>query len=233
MFRSTVLPDQIVTVCFNPGEDADWFAASEKINDLLEVNGTPARRFLVRRRRVIGWLTRFFEYYLLDAVRRVGAVTVAAGGRISRLDLPAMSLIAANEATARWHAWNFYINRTTPVARVWEDFLAQHHNDPDKVSLDDARRRFEQQPRVLAMLAHADGHLFDPYELPLYQAGEAAYAGLHWREALVGDALITTDGHVMQPETGSLADRLRFLNNACMYVRRLNSHARLCAITIA
>jgi hypothetical protein len=227
------LTDQIVTVCFNPDDDADWFAASEKVNDLMNGNGTPARRFRVRHRRFIGWLTRFLGYYLLDAARTFGAITLAAGGRKSRLDLPGMSQLAANDAVARWRAWNMHINATTPAARVWEDFLAQHTNDPAKVSLAEARRRFEQQPRVLAMLAYAGGHVFDPYELSLYQAGEATYAGLHWRTALIGDALITTDGRIMRPASESLADRFRFLNDACMYLRSLNDRARLCAVAIA
>ncbi|MEU8236429.1 hypothetical protein AB0C12_43130 [Actinoplanes sp. NPDC048967] len=233
MPKPTPLTDKIVTVCFNPDDDADWFAASEKVNDLMDANGTPARRFRVRHRRFIGWLTRFLGYYLLDAARKFGAVTFAAGGRKSRLDLSGMSQIAANEAITRWRAWHLHINATTKPARVWEDFLAQHHADPAKVSLSEARRRFEQQPRVLAMLAYAGGYVFDPYELSLFQAGEAAYAGLYWRTALIGDALITTDGRVMRPATDSLADRFRFLNDACMYLRSLNDRARLCAVTIA
>ena len=199
----------------------------------MHANGTPVRRFRVRHRRLIGWLTRFFGYYLLDAARRFGAVTLAAGGRKSRLDLPGMSQHAASDAALRWRAWNLHINATTKPARVWEDFLAQHTNDPAKVSLAEARRRFEQQPRVLAMLAHAGGHVFDPYELSLYQAGEATYAGLHWRVALIGDALITADGRLLRPATDSVADRFRFLNDACMYLRGLHNRARLCAVAIA
>jgi hypothetical protein len=227
------LRPEIVTVCFNPGTDADWFAASEKVNDLMQANGVPARRFRVRHRRFIGWLTRFFGFYLLDAARKVGAVTVAAGGRKSRLDLTGMSLTAANDAIARWRAWHMYINNTTKPARVWEDFLAEHLAAPAKLSLTEARRRFERQPRVLAMLAYAGGTVFDPYELSLYQAGEATYAGLYWRVALIGDALITTDGHLMKPASDSLADRFRFLNAACAYLRTLNNHARLCAVAIS
>ncbi|MEU5943929.1 hypothetical protein ABZ807_33395 [Micromonospora sp. NPDC047548] len=121
------------------------------------------------------------------------------------------------------------IAATTRPARPWEDYLAQHHTDPAKVSLADARRRFEQQPRVLAMLAHT----FDPYELSVYQAGEATYVGLYWRIALIGDALITTDGRLLFPASDSVADRFRFLNEACGYLRSLRSSARLCAVAIA
>jgi hypothetical protein len=229
MPKPTPLSDQVVTVCFAPGDDADWFAASEKVNDLLHANGTPARRYRVRRRRFIGWLTRFLGYYLLDAARRFGAVTMAAGGRKSRLDLTGTAATAAHDATLRWRAWNTHIAATTRPARSWEDYLAQHHADPAKVSLAEARRRFEQQPRVLAMLAHC----FDPYELSVYQAGEATYAGLHWRTALIGDALITTDGRLLKPASESIADQFRFLNEACGYLRSLRSGARLCAVAIA
>ncbi|MEV4536293.1 hypothetical protein AB0J82_21125 [Asanoa sp. NPDC049518] len=227
------MSDRIVTVCFAPGNDADWFAASEKVNDLLHESGTPARRFNVRHRRLLGWLTRWFGYFLLDAARRFGAYTLAAGGRKSRLDLTGTAARAASVASLRWCAWNLHVAATTRPARAWEDFLAQHRADPQKVSLAEARRRFEQQPQVLAMLAHSGGHTFDPYELAAYQAGEAAYTGLHWRTALIGDALITTDGRLLQPVSPSTADRLRFLNDACIYLRSLHSRARLCAVAIA
>ncbi|MEU2615848.1 hypothetical protein ABZ570_30395 [Micromonospora sp. NPDC007271] len=223
------LTDPVVTVCFAPGEDADWFAASEKVNDLLHADGTPARRYHVRHRPLIGWLTRWCGYHLLDATRRFGAITMAAGGRKSRLDLTGTAAKTATEAARRWRAWNSHINATTKPAHPWEHYLAQHHADPATVSPDEARRRFEQQPRVLAMLAHS----FDPYELPVYQAGEATYVGLYWRVALIGDALITTDGRLLMPASDSVADRFRFLNEACAYVRSLRPTARLCAVAIA
>src|SRR4051812_5163338 len=113
----TPLTDQIVTVCFNPGQDADWFAASEKVSDLLNANGILSRRFRVRRRALIGWLSRFFGFYLLDAARKFGGVTLAAGGRISHLDLPGMSLAAMTDATDRWRAWYLHVNASTRPAR--------------------------------------------------------------------------------------------------------------------
>ncbi|MEV4544664.1 hypothetical protein [Micromonospora echinaurantiaca] len=219
----------VVTVCFAPGEHADWFAASEKVNDLLHANGTPARRYHVRHRPLLGWLTRWFAYFLLDAARRFGAVTRAAGGRKSRLDLTGTAATAAQDAAQRWRAWNTHVAAITKPARPWEHYLAQHHADPTKVSLAEARRRFEQQPHVLAMLAHT----LDPYELSVYQAGEATYSALYWRKALIGDALITTDGQLLLPASDSIADRFRFLNAACTYLRSLRSNARLCAIAIA
>ncbi|RQX00936.1 hypothetical protein [Micromonospora inaquosa] len=236
MPTNTPLTDQVVTVVFNPGEDADWFSASEKVNDLLNANGTPARRFHVRHRRFIGWITRFLDYYLLDTARRFGAITKAAGGRKSRLDLNGAAAAAATHARLRWHAWNQYMNSTPATARParpWEDYLAQHQADPSKVTLNEARRRFHAQPRVIAMLASAGNYEFDPDELTAYQAGEHAYAGLHWRMAIVGDLLITAEGKVLKPSSDTIADRLRFLNEAIKYLRTLKPSARLCAVTIA
>jgi hypothetical protein len=233
MPTNTLTTDRVVTVCFAPGTDADWFSASEVVNDRLNANGTPARRYHVRHRRLVGWFTRWFGYFLLDAVRRFGAYTLAAGGRKGRLDLNATAARAANQAVSRWRAFNTHIAATTRPARTWEDFLAQHNADPAKVTINEARRRFEQQPRILAMLAYAGGYTFDPYEVAAYQAGEATYAGLHWRIALIGDALITTEGRLLEPASDSLADRFRFLNNACAYLHSLRSKARLCAVAIA
>lgn len=236
MPTNTPLTNQVVTVVFNPGEDADWFSASEKVNDLLNASGTPARRFHVRHRKFIGWITRFLDYYLVDTARRFGAITKAAGGRKGRLDLNGGAATAATEAALRWHAWHQYMNSNTATrreARTWEDFQALHKADPGKLSLAEARRRFEQQPRIVAMLAYSGAHEFDPYELAAYQAGEHAYAGLHWRIAIVGDLLITAEGQLLKPATDSIADRMRFFNEAITYLRSLKSSARLYAVTIA
>ena len=93
---------------------------------------------------------------------------MAAGGRKARLDLTGSAAKAATQARLRWHAWNQYMlcaNATNRPARTWADYLAQHHADPAKVTLAEARRRFEAQPRVVAMLAYPGAHEFDPYEL--------------------------------------------------------------------
>lgn len=235
MPKPTPLTDQIVTVCFAPGDDADWFSASEKVDDLLHAQATPTRRLHVRRRTLIGWITRWLDYQLVDAARQFGAITKAAGGRKSRLDLNGTATIAATHARLRWHAWNQHMNATKATsrdARTWEDFQALHHTDPDKLSLHEARRRFEQQPRILAMLAYAGPHEFDPYELAAYQAGEHTYAGLHWRTAIVGDLLITTDSRLLKPASDTLADRMRFLNQAIKYLRSLTPSAYLCTVAI-
>ncbi|MBB2940515.1 hypothetical protein FB565_000219 [Actinoplanes lutulentus] len=221
---------RIVTVCFDRDSDANWFAASELLDELLSTNGTLVERFRVRHLPLLGWLTRFFAYWLINASRRSGAVTAAAGGRMCRLDLDRTAASGADRAAARWRDWHTQVAATTPAARSWEDFLTQHQSAPDKLSEAEARRRFEHQPRVLAMLAHPGDQRLDPYELGLYQAGEATYVGFYWRAALVGDALITTDGNLMRAASNSLADRFRFLNQACAYLGALHGSARVCAL---
>src|SRR3954449_9229637 len=110
------------------------------------------------------------------------------------------------------------IVRTTPQARPWRDFLAQHTADPGKVCLEEARRRFEEQPRVLAMLSYNSHPMsrveLDPYELDAYQAGEATYTVVHWQQAITGEAVLTDDGRLLESASPSLADTLRFLTEA-------------------
>lgn len=202
-----------VIVCFPANTDADWFTASEVVQHHLNASGTPVRRFPVRHRALLGLFSRWSGTHLLDARRRFGAVVLAAGGRVNRLNLTSTVTRASTAATSRWRSWYHNIAQSTPVAKPWEDFLTQHRDHPDKLSRDEARRRFEAQPRVLAMIAMSDHpvaqHVFDPYELDAYQAGEATYVTLHWRTAIGGDALITAEGQLLQPQSPSLADRLR------------------------
>lgn len=228
--------NRTIIVAFASGVEANWFTASEVIDHHLKTAGSPVRRFAVRHGRMIGWITRWFDTNLLHVVRRFGSVARAAGGRLSRIDLTATVTAANNEAIARWRVWHQHIAKTTPSARTWEDFLALHKAEPKKISLDEARRRFEQQPRVLAMIAMSAhptaAHTFDPYELDIYQAGEATYAALHWKTALVGDALITAEGQLLEPASPSMADRLRYLQDATRYVHGLRSNQSVCAVAI-
>jgi hypothetical protein len=236
MPTSTIPTTRTVIVCFPAGTDADWFTASEVVEHHLHTPGTPVRRYPVRHRLLLGMFSRWFGTHLLDARRRFGSVILAAGGRITRLDLTATVTRATTDATTRWRTWHHNIARSTPTAKPWEDFLAQHRAQPDKISRDEARRRFEAQPRVLAMLALSAHpiapHIFDPYELDAYQAGEATYAALHWRTAIAGDALITAEGQLFQPQSSSLADRLRYLQYAASYVHRMHRRQRICAVAI-
>jgi hypothetical protein len=224
-----------VIVCLPAGGTIDWFSASEILDWHQLPTGTPYPLYPVARRWILGWFSRWSQRHLVAAVRRHGAVTHAAGGRRSRLDLAAAATTAHAEATSRWRIWNQVV-RHTEQAKSWADFRAQHQANPGKVSHDEAVRRFEAQPRVLAMLAYS-GHPvsrcdLDPYELDAYQAGEATYTAYHWQKALAGDAMITDDGRLLEPATLSLADRLRYLAEAGAHLRTLRRGHHLLAITI-
>jgi hypothetical protein len=102
--------------------------------------------------------------------------------------------------------------------------------------MEEAVRRFEAQPRVLAMLAYnthpVARHRRDPYELDAYQAGEATYTVVHWQHAIAADTLITDDGRLLQPASASLADRLRYLAEAGTYLRGLSRRHQLLAVKV-
>jgi hypothetical protein len=226
-----------VVVCLPAGAPVDWRTVCEAVNRHFASTGVAVHRFPVRHRRLTGLVTRWSGRHLLYPCRRFGAVAYAAGGPVARLDLTRVVAHASAAASARWRAWHHRIARTTPSARPWEDFHAQHHANPDKVNLAEAKRRFEAQPRVLAMLslsAHPNSpyHL-DPAELAAYQAGQAAYMCLHWRTAIAGDALVTADGQLWTPAGPTLADRLRYLQQAATYIHRLGRRQRIYAVTIA
>jgi hypothetical protein len=232
----TATPTRTVVVCLPAGTPADWYTVSELVDQHLAGAGVPVHRYPVRHRRLTGLVTRWFGYHLLHPYRRFGAVAYAAGGTVGRLDLTRVVSYASLAATARWRAWHHQVARSTPPARPWEEFLAAHKANPKKVSFADARRRFEAQPRVLAMLSLSAlpnaPYVFDPYELGAYQAGEAAYACLYWRTALAGDALITAEGQLLQPAGPTLADRMRYLQQAATYIHRLRRRHQMYALAI-
>lgn len=225
-----------VIVCAPAGQPLDWFTASELMDDHDLPSGTPCLRYPVRRRRILGWFSRWSTHHLISAVRRYGAVTWTAGGRKSRLDLRLAAGHAHHTAVTRWRLWQQAV-KGTPVARPWPYYLAQHQADPAKVSHDQAVHRFEAQPRVLAMLAY-NAHptrpcTLDPNELDAYQAGEDTYTALHWQRAITGDMLVTADGQLLQPASWTVADRLHYLRRASAYLHQLPRRGQLLAVRIA
>jgi hypothetical protein len=226
-----------VIVALPDGTAADWL----RVSQILAWHGHPAciplTAFPVRHHRLLGLITRWSTRHLMDPARHHGSVTRAAGGRLSRLDLARLVIQARNDAAARWQTWNAFVARTTPTARPWETFATDSQKDPDAQRDDKARRTFETQPRVLSMLAYnsypAAPHHLDPDELTAYQAGEAVYVALHWQQAITGDALVTPDGQFLEPQSPSLADRLRYLADATRVIYGLNPHQHLVSVQAA
>ncbi|BEL05726.1 hypothetical protein Q0Z83_039170 [Actinoplanes sichuanensis] len=228
-------PAFTVVVCAAADRPLDWFTASELMDAHDLPSGTPCPHYPVRRRRLIGWFSRWSAHHLIAAVRRNGAVTRTAGGRRNRLDLHLAARQAHRAALIRWRQWHRAV-KGTPAARPWTHFLEQHRTDPDEVSYDEAVARFEAQPRVLAMLAYnahpARPITLDPNELDAYQAGEDTYTVLHWQRAITGDMLVTADGRLLQPTSPTVADRLHYLREASAYLHRFPARGRLLAVRI-
>jgi len=227
-----------VIVALPEGTPATWMAISLILTWLKLPAFVPATAFPVRRRGLPGLISRWLSRHLLDAVRHHGGVTHAAGGRISRLDLEGLATTARNQATARWRMWNWHIAGTTPAVLPWPEYLAKAQSDPRrKISTEEARTRWEAEPRILAMLAFnsypAAPYRWDLDELAALQAGEAVYVALHWQQAITGDAIVTPDGRLIEPASPSLADRLRYLGEATLVIHQLSPNQHLVAVKAA
>jgi hypothetical protein len=55
---------------------------------------------------------------------------------------------------------------------------------------------------------------------------------VHWQHAIAADALITDDGRLLEPASAGLADRLRYLAEAGVYLRGLSRRHHLLAVKI-
>jgi len=172
---------------------------------------------------------------LWQVARRPDGIWVTAAGPRGRLDLHTLSRIAGWHAHQRWQAGKTLVASGTTQARDWESFLTprpQHHPLPP---LDELRRQFEAQPRVLAMIAvNAQRVLpfrFDLDELAAFQAGEQVYCTLAAQQAVVGQLLVLPGGLAYRPVTSSVADRLRYLRAALDVVEGLHRDRHLVAMT--
>lgn len=214
-----------VIVTIPAGQRATWLMVTQILQFVKLPACVPYTSLLVRHSRWLGWITCWFSMYLIDTVTQRGVVRRAAGGRRSRLDLEKQATWARNHAGQHWWAWNNLIARTTPAARTWKQFQADVAKSKT-LTMDKAREQFEAQPRIMAMLAYnsypAVAFRFDIDELDEYQAGEAVFVALHWQQALTGDALVTPDGRLLEPASDTIADRLRYLDEATRIIHNLN-----------
>jgi hypothetical protein len=77
-----------VIVALPEGTSADWLHVSQILTWHARPACVPYPAFPVRRGGLLGWITRWARRNLLDPVRRGDGVLHAAGGPVSRLDLP-------------------------------------------------------------------------------------------------------------------------------------------------
>jgi hypothetical protein len=166
---------------------------------------------------------------------RKGRPAYCAGGPVRLLDLAGMRHGAAVGAAIRHQQWTAAVHGTRP-ATPWHVFEARHLADPSKYTMDQAKADFDAQPRVSAMRLHntttyGTGEL-DPKDLEVFQAGPAAYAHFWAAWAVCTDALVTEQGHRIQPESDSLAHRITYLDKALRYIENLDNEQRLLAVTV-
>jgi hypothetical protein len=215
--------------------DISWSEIGQILSQDVRRPWTPDPRYPVLRRRRRALFTSGSDD-LLDVVHGHGGTAVSAGGRLRNLDLARLGNQAYHRARARWWTWKTNVARSTPPAHPWETFLAEHEQRPGRLSQAEARRRFEAQPRVLAMLAltsHRQAVFrLDPDELAAYQAGELVYTTIAWQRALVGDGVVDPDGHLHRPASPALADLIRHLQCATDLVHGLTPDRYLAAVTL-
>jgi hypothetical protein len=228
---ATAKPRTLI-VCM-PSDTTSVVTATAALGEHLEGVPQLATRFHVRHRRIIGWFTRWCTYWLVRATRRkTGSVRFAAGGR---LDLSAAATAAYLTAVARWTYWQ-QVTHGTRAASPWDDFKRRQHSDPKTMPADEARRRFTAQARIQAMeIANAKPnaiHHLDPYEVDAYQAGCHAYATRYQLAALAGDAMLTTTGEFLQPDSESFTDVIAYLKQAAGHIHQLGRRHQLVAMTI-
>lgn len=155
--------------------------------------------------------------------------------------------VTAHAAYDRWEA----TVAATPTAAPWQAFTERHHADPDRYPFAAALADFHDQPRVRA-LRHHDAHAgsaprFGSALAPLtyttvvdeYQAGRNVYVTYRARMAVLGYALLTTDGQCLTP--GHLArgpwspvaftDRLTHTEQATTHLDSLDPQTRLVGLT--
>lgn len=224
-----------VVVVLPTDRPADRDAVAEFLAPHVCSRYAPFPIYPVRGRGPVSLVRRRSREGLLDVVRRDNGTLLAAGGALSRLDLPRLAQVAADAARTRWQAWKTHVATGTPRAREWESFHPQHQRSTRVLAPAEARQRFEAQPRVLTMLA-VNAHRvlpfrLDPYELAAFQAGEHVYCTLAAQQAVVGQVLVVPGGFAYRPVTASIADRLRYLRAALDVVHALPADRHLAAAT--
>jgi len=120
--------------------------------------------------------------------------TRADGGPKRLLDFGAMRDEAAAEASAEYDKWDA-VCADTPVARSWSDIYSLV--EVGELARDEARKRYNDQPRIRA--AKAAG--IDDWDCPVekFMSGREEYVAEARRAAVPGYALVTLDEEWVAP----------------------------------
>ncbi|WP_238432318.1 hypothetical protein [Micromonospora tarensis] len=177
---------------------------------------------------------RLWQRHQMIGLRK-GRPIPCAGGPVRLLDLHGMRHAAAIGAAIRYQIWEQAVHGTR-AATPWPTFETRHLTDPQKYPYDTAVADFHAQPRVNAMRLHA---AVTPGpgqpgvgELEMYQAGQMAYQHHRAASAVVGDAMLTIDGHKLAPVSDSLTHRVTYLEQALRHLDTLEPGQRLLAVAL-
>jgi hypothetical protein len=216
-----------MTICVPDELPTQVLSATRRLDRHLGVPGARCPRFWVATAH------RWHRRQLVDL--RAGHPAYCAGGPLRLLDLDGMRHGAAMGAGIRYQHWSHVVAGTRP-ATPWPVYLGRHLADPGRYPMDRARADFGRQPRVLAVRMHNAASLpagrLDAAELETVQAGPSAYTNYHALAAVVGDALLTADGHQLRPASDHLADRITYLDQATHHLDTLDPAERLLAVTV-
>lgn len=166
---------------------------------------------------------------------RKGRPVYCAGGPVKLLDLQAMRHAAGVGAGIRHQLWQRIVHGTRP-AQPWTQFHTRHLADPAKYPYERAEADYFNQPRVNAMRMHNaasyGANQVNVAELEMFQAGAMAYQHYSATTAVLGDALLTPDGHKLAPESDALCHRVTYLERAGRYLDTVEADQRLLAVTL-
>jgi hypothetical protein len=219
---------EFMIVCLPDGETPETLTTAYP--NPLGTTAAPTSRLWARP-------VRFRQRRALFGIRqgKKGTPTVCAGGPVRLLDLHALQTAAGFHAGLRWQAWQQAV-KGSREARPWHEFEDQHLAHPDKVPLATVKRHFLGQARINAMrifnAANPTAIPLDPYEVEMFQAGQQAYQHYHAMRAVCGDAMLTDSGQRLQPDSGTLADRITYFGGAWNLLRTLDGRQRILAVTV-
>lgn len=217
-------------VCLPDGLPSQALTAAQ-LDRHFGVSGTLSPRF---------WASpavRMWQRNQLFGLRKgsKGGPVSCVGGPVKLLDLQGMRHAAGVGAGIRHQLWQQVVQGTRS-AHAWPAYLASHLADPAKYPRERAEAEFWAQPRVNAMRLHnavsyGAAHL-PVEELEMFQAGAVAYQHYIAATAVLGDALLTPEGHKFAPASDTLAHRVTYLGQAGRYLDAVEPDQRLIAVAL-
>jgi len=187
------------------------------------------------------WVARTWWWQHRDLLRyrkiRNMVPGLCAGGQRHRINFTAMQAAAAYQAASVWQTWAKVVHGTDR-AKTPAEIDAQLRGKPGNAKAadpDEVRRRFDAQPRIIAMRMHNAANptatQLDPHDIEILQAGQGVYQNYSAARAVCGDAVQTATGARIEAAGPSLQQRMEFLHQATRLLTGLPARQRIVAVT--